>query len=100
MVNKHSSVEAETVKETSAAGTENSEERYRRAAEASAPPLPKTARPIVILGAGGIVRAAHLPAYAKAGFPVIAVADSASGKAAELVAEKNIPHAFDSIDEA
>lgn len=79
---------------------ESNEERYRRAAENSAPPRPKAARPIVIIGAGGIVRAAHLPAYAKAGFPVIAVADSASGKAAELAAEKNIARGFDSIAEA
>jgi len=78
----------------------SNEERYRQAAEAAAPPLPKALRPIVILGAGGIVRAAHLPAYAKAGFPVIAIADSATGKAAELASEKNIPHAFDSIAEA
>ena len=54
----------------------------KRRRQAAAPPVPKSPRPIVILGAGGIVRAAHLPAYAKAGFPVIAVADSASGKAA------------------
>ena len=32
--------------------------------------LPSSPRPIVILGAGGIVRDAHLPAYAKAGFPL------------------------------
>src|SRR6186997_887329 len=32
--------------------------------------LPASPRPIVILGAGGIVRDAHLPAYAKAGFEV------------------------------
>jgi predicted dehydrogenase len=32
--------------------------------------LPVSPRPIVILGAGGIVRDAHLPAYAKAGFEV------------------------------
>lgn len=32
--------------------------------------LPRDPRPIVILGAGGIVRDAHLPAYAKAGFEV------------------------------
>ncbi len=32
--------------------------------------LPRSPRPVVILGAGGIVRDAHLPAYAKAGFPV------------------------------
>jgi predicted dehydrogenase len=79
---------------------ESNEERYRRAAEASEPPRPKNARPIVILGAGGIVRAAHLPAYAKAGFPVIAVADSARGKAAELASEKGIAHSFDSIEDA
>jgi predicted dehydrogenase len=79
---------------------ESNEERYRRATEAAEPPRPKVARPIVILGAGGIVRAAHLPAYAKAGFPVIAVADSASGKAAELASEKGIAHSFDSIEKA
>jgi predicted dehydrogenase len=79
---------------------ESNEERYRRAAEASDPPRPKAARPIVILGAGGIVRAAHLPAYRKAGFPIIAVADNASGKAAELASEKGIPRSFDSIEQA
>jgi predicted dehydrogenase len=79
---------------------ESDEERYRQAAEASAPPRPKMPRPIVVLGAGGIVRAAHLPAYAKAGFPVIAIADSAGGKAAELASEKGIAHSFDSIQEA
>ncbi len=76
------------------------EERYRQAVESSGPPLPKTPRPIVILGAGGIVRAAHLPAYAKAGFPVIALADTASGKAAELASAEGIPHGFSSIEEA
>ena len=80
--------------------TESNEERYRQAVEASRAPLPKTPRPIVILGAGGIVRAAHLPAYAKAGFPVIAVADPVSGKAAELASERGIGHAFNSIEEA
>ena len=38
-------------------------------------PLPRKPRPIVVLGAGGIVKDAHLPAYAKAGLPVIALAD-------------------------
>jgi hypothetical protein len=56
------------MQQTSERLMESNEERYRRAAEASEPPRPKAARPIVILGAGGIVRAAHLPAYAKAGF--------------------------------
>ncbi len=79
---------------------EDSEERYRRAVLESRPPRPKTARPIVVLGAGGIVRAAHLPAYVKAGFPVIAIADIASGKAAALASEKGIVKSFDSIEEA
>lgn len=38
-------------------------------------PLPSRPRPIVIVGAGGIVNDAHLPAYRKAGFPVAAVYD-------------------------
>jgi predicted dehydrogenase len=88
------------VQQTTEMQVKNIEEHYRRAVEESEPPRPKSPRPIVILGAGGIVRAAHLPAYAKAGFPVIAIADSASGKAAELASEKSIAHGFDSIAEA
>ncbi len=72
------------------------ETRYRLAVETAHPPLPRTVRPIVIVGAGGIVRAAHLPAYAKAGFPVLAIADPIPGKAAELAADPSIPRAFDS----
>ena len=73
---------------------------YLRAIAEAGPAMPKAARPIVILGAGGIVRSAHLPAYAKAEFPVIALADSASGKAAELAAERGIRHSFESVAEA
>jgi predicted dehydrogenase len=54
----------------------------------------------VVLGAGGIVRAAHLPAYAKAEFPVIAIADSAPGKAAGLAAERGIGRSFESVADA
>src|SRR5260370_27313673 len=76
--------EARTVQQTNDTQTESNEERYRQAAEATTPPRPKNARPIVILGAGGIGRAAHLPAYAKAAFPVIAIPDRPTRKAAEL----------------
>lgn len=38
-------------------------------------PLPARPRPIVIIGAGGIVNDAHLPAYAKTGFPVAGIYD-------------------------
>jgi predicted dehydrogenase len=79
---------------------QDSIERFRRAVAESAPPRPRHARPIVILGAGGIVKAAHLPAYAKAGFPVIALADPVPGKAASLAAETGILHHFDSVADA
>jgi predicted dehydrogenase len=75
-------------------------EIYRQAVESSEPPKPRAARPIVILGAGGIVRAAHLPAYAKAGFSVIGIADSMAGKAAQLAQEFGAGHGFDSVAEA
>lgn len=79
---------------------ESSEERFRLAVEHAAPPRPNVPRPIVVLGAGGIVRAAHLPAYQKAAFPVLAIADVASQKAAELAADWHIDHSFGSIAEA
>lgn len=63
-------------------------------------PRPKHVRPIVMIGAGGIVRSAHLPAYKKAGFPVIGIMDASSEKAAELASEQGIPHAFGSVAEA
>jgi predicted dehydrogenase len=72
----------------------------RQAVASAAPPLPKSPRPIVILGAGGIIENAHLPAYAKANFPVAALSDRAPGKAAALAARFQIPHAYDSIQEA
>ena len=72
----------------------------RRAVEQSRPPKPAQPRPIVVIGAGGIVRAAHLPAYAKAGFPVVAIADVEAGKAAALAAEFGIRYAFDIVEEA
>ncbi|HEX5282668.1 MAG TPA: Gfo/Idh/MocA family oxidoreductase [Bryocella sp.] len=72
----------------------------QHATAAASPPRPHQPRPIIILGAGGIVRAAHLPAYAKTGFPVLALADIVPGKAAELTREYNVQYAFDSIAEA
>jgi predicted dehydrogenase len=63
-------------------------------------PRPKAVRPIVVIGAGGIVRAAHLPAYEKAGFPVIALMDQDRDKAAALAAERGIARVFASLPEA
>ena len=50
-------------------------------------PLPERPRPIVIIGAGGIVNDAHLPAYRLAGLPVAGLFDIDAGKARELAAK-------------
>jgi predicted dehydrogenase len=63
-------------------------------------PKPKVARQIVSIGAGGIVHDAHLPAYRKAGFPVVALVDVDREKTEKLAAEFSIPFATTSIAEA
>lgn len=63
------------------------------------PKLPENVRPIVIIGAGGIVRDAHLPAYRIAGFPVAGIYDLTPGKAHLLVESFGFVQAsFDSLD--
>jgi predicted dehydrogenase len=59
-----------------------------------------TPRPIVSIGAGGIVHDSHLPAYRKAGFPVFALIDPDQAKAAALAAEFAVPRTFSTIAEA
>ena len=67
---------------------------------AAVAPRPKVARPIVLIGAGGIAHDAHLPAYAKAGFPVIAVVDVDQEKAQALAQRFGIPKVAATIEEA
>lgn len=67
---------------------------------ATTPPLPRNPAPIVILGAGGIVKDAHLPAYRLAGFPVHSIANRTIERAATLAREYGIPRVFGSIEEA
>lgn len=62
--------------------------------------LPKRPRPIVVLGAGGIVKDAHLPAYSKAALPVLALADRSVERAHALAAAHRVRHVFSSIAEA
>ncbi|HYH55149.1 MAG TPA: hypothetical protein VD772_00975, partial [Anseongella sp.] len=45
-----------------------------------APELPAKRRPILVIGAGGIVGDAHLPAYEKAGFEVFGIVNRTLGK--------------------
>ena len=64
------------------------------------PLLPQSSVPIIIIGAGGIVRDAHLPAYKKAGFKVTGITNRNKAKAEELAAEFNIPNVYDSVADA
>ncbi len=54
-------------------------------------PAPSQVRPIVLIGAGGIVRDAHLPAYRKAGFPVAGIYDINRDAAAARANEFGVP---------
>lgn len=62
--------------------------------------LPHRRRPIVLFGAGGIVRDAHLPAYAKAGFEVASLTDLRSDRTAELAAQYGIAATHTRIEDA
>lgn len=62
-------------------------------------PLPGSPRPIVIIGAGGIVNDAHLPAYRLAGLPVAGVFDIDRARA-ETVARRWDTQAFATLEEA
>ena len=63
-------------------------------------PRPKVARPIVMIGAGGIVNDAHLPAYRKAGFPVAALVDVNREKGESLAKKFGVPFVSNTIAEA
>ncbi|RKP54548.1 Gfo/Idh/MocA family protein [Pararobbsia silviterrae] len=62
-------------------------------------PLPARPRPIAIVGAGAIVRDAHLPAYRLAGFEVVAIHDRDRAKARALADAHGIATVCDSLDE-
>lgn len=64
------------------------------------PVLPQHPFPIVIIGAGGIVNDAHLPAYKKAGFNVIGITNRTKEKAETLARNYNIPNVYDSVADA
>jgi len=57
------------------------------------PPRPDTDLRIGVIGAGGIVQDAHLPAYRKAGFVVTAVCDVREDVAQAVARRFDIPHA-------
>lgn len=64
------------------------------------PELPKTKQPIVIIGASGIVKDAHLPAYKMAGFEVFGITNRTISKAHDMAKAHGIPHVFDTVADA
>jgi predicted dehydrogenase len=64
------------------------------------PALPRRARPIVGIGAGAIVRDAHLPAYALAGFQVASLYDRVAERAQTLAAAFHVPRVALSLADA
>ena len=62
-------------------------------------PLPHHTKPIVIIGAGGIVNDAHLPAYKTAGFTVAGIYDINQDKATATAQKFNIPVVFESMEQ-
>ena len=66
----------------------------------TAPALPRSARPIVAIGAGAIVRDAHWPAYRLAGFPVHSVYDLNTARAEELARACGVSKVARSLAEA
>lgn len=64
------------------------------------PQIPKKPYPVLIIGTGGIVKDAHLPAYRMAGVPVWGLYDRAREKADALAAEYGIGSVFDSLESA
>ena len=63
-------------------------------------PLPSAPRPIVLLGAGNIMREAHLPTYAKLGFEVFGVFDKNAAQAEAVARDFAVPRVFDTLGDA
>ena len=63
-------------------------------------PMPAQKKKIVIIGAGGIVKDAHLPAYKKAGYEVWGIFDPLVEKAIKCATDFNINKVYDNIKEA
>jgi predicted dehydrogenase len=64
------------------------------------PQLPTNCFPILVIGTGGIVKDAHLPAYKMAGFPVWGAYNRSRERASSLASEYGISEVFDDLDTA
>jgi predicted dehydrogenase len=63
-------------------------------------PLPSRPRPIVVIGAGGIVRTAHLPTYRTLDFPVAGIYDTRPDAANAAANEFSIATVFPTLEAA
>lgn len=63
-------------------------------------PAPRSPRPVVIIGAGGIVVDSHMPAYRQAGFEVAGIWNRNPERARAVAGRFGIPKVFESLDEA
>jgi len=63
-------------------------------------PSPSRPRPIVIVGAGSIVRTAHLPAYRRLGLPVAGLFDIQSDAARATARQFNVEEVFGDLADA
>jgi predicted dehydrogenase len=59
----------------------------------------KTDYGIGFIGTGGIVQYAHIPAYRKAGFNIVACYDKNPAAAYQVASEHNIPKVYESLDD-
>ncbi|MEI9907152.1 MAG: Gfo/Idh/MocA family oxidoreductase [Actinomycetota bacterium] len=55
--------------------------------------------PVAIIGAGGIVDGAHLPAYTKTGIEVVGIFDTDGDKARDVASRHHIPKVFSSVQD-
>ena len=63
-------------------------------------PKPSTSLPIIFIGAGGIIKNCHIPAYKNLGFKMQGVYDLNQDSAKKLSNEFNIPNIYNSLEEA
>jgi predicted dehydrogenase len=55
-------------------------------------------RGVAVIGAGGIVEGAHLPAYQRAGLPVVGITDLDAARAQRVAEAFGIPRVYESVD--
>lgn len=73
---------------------------FREVSEFCKLEIPKPDRvPVAIIGAGGIVDGAHLPAYKKAGLEVVGITDIDNVKAHDVAKRHGIPTVYGSVEE-